>query len=559
MMKNSFDSAPKFSLKWKIGQMLVVGFGSGEEGLASLRHTIETTLAGNIILFSRNTPNAATTAKTVYEARSIIESFTHESPLVAIDQEGGIVMRLRAGVIPIPGAMAQSAALLGKQIALSDIEKLGAICGEDLAALGINWNLAPVVDVNVNPKNPVIGVRSYGEDPQLVADCASAFARGLRSSGVLATAKHFPGHGDTAIDSHLAMPLIPHSLDRLNKVELIPFRRLIAEGLPSVMTAHVRFPAVEPEPLPATFSPKVVEGLLRGELGFKGLVCSDCMEMKAVAEGFADPYVMAVKAGLDMLIISHTPEKQREAAESILRAVESGEIPESRIDASVSRILACKETLRQTARKASNDGRPLAEKISRASLTTLHASEQKPKYSTAQLPRQSASHGIFIDVAPGNLTGVEDASALPSIAATLDKRAVAWCSIRLSPAPSDAEIDQVAARSVAERADDTAQSSACLALSLFAPLAHEGQIKLLARCARLMAEGRSPFLLFLMRSPYDCGELTELCKKNDGADPSVIAAYEYTELSANSVVDFLLGKSGATGICPVTIAPHTVH
>ncbi len=547
--------ASKFSLQWKIGQMLVVGFGPGKEGLATLRHTVETTLAGNIILFSRNTPDAATTVDTVYQARAIIESITHESPLVAIDQEGGIVMRLRSGVVPIPGAMVQSAALRGGRISLADIERLGAVCGGDLAALGINWNLAPVADVNVNPKNPVIGVRSYGEDPQFVADCASAFARGLSGVGVMATAKHFPGHGDTTTDSHLSMPLIPHSLDKLKTRELVPFCRLIDEGIPSVMTAHVRFPAVEPELLPATFSSKVVEGLLREELGFKGLICSDCMEMKAVAEGFDDPYVMAVKAGLDILIISHTPEKQKKAAESILRAVEKGEIPESRIDESVARILACKETFCRTAKKAPEGGRALADKISRASLTVLHVPGQPYGLSDGRRLREPLTHGNFFDVAPANLTGVEDASSLPSIAATLGKRSKSWRSIRLPLDPSEAEIEKVAARVADEHIGNEAQCSGGLALSLFSPLAHESQKKLLIRCARLAGEIKAPFLVFLMRSPYDCKEVVELCRENGGADPVVIAAYEYTELSAASVVDFLLGNSEAAGICPVMILP----
>lgn len=543
--------------------MLAVGFGSDTKGFASLRRTVETTMAGNIILFSRNTPDAATTSDTVREARSIIEAATGTSPLVAIDQEGGIVMRLRKGIVPLPGAMAQSAAYLGGSVSIADLEMLGTICAGDLAAIGINWDLAPVVDVNVNPKNPVIGVRSYGEDPELVAECASAFARGLRVGGVMATAKHFPGHGDTALDSHLSMPLIPHGLDRLKKVELLPFRRLIEEGVPAVMTAHVRFPAVEPEPLPATFSPKVVEGLLRGELGFGGLVCSDCMEMKAVAEGFNDPYVMAVRAGIDILFVSHTPERQMDAATSIYRAVSEGEIPESRIDASVARILACKamfcrppgERPAGFRPEAAGVGRALADKISRASLTVLRTPNPEQAPGAVQALCVPAGHGMLVDVAPGNLTGAEDDSTLPSIAATLDRLGTAWRSARLPQDPSDAEIDAALAVIETGIARRDAGGQTIVAISLFAPFAHEGQKRLLSRCAKLAAGNTSPLLLFLMRSPYDCTELVALCKNSGGTDPTVIAAYEYTELSAISVADFLTGKYGAEGVCPVTISP----
>ncbi|MCE1196705.1 glycoside hydrolase family 3 protein, partial [bacterium] len=501
-------------LAWKIGQMLVVGFGPGEEGLSSLARTVDATLAGNIILFSRNTPDAAATAETAARAASIVRSATGAEPLVAIDQEGGIVMRLRKGVVPIPGAMAQAAAFLGGGASLADIERLGAACGADLAAAGVNWNLAPVVDVNVNPKNPVIGVRSYGEDPALVADLASAFARGLRSAGVMATAKHFPGHGDTTVDSHLSLPLIPHDLARLESVELLPFRRLIAEGVGSVMTAHVRFPAVEPGALPATLSSKVIRGLLRERLGYGGLVCSDCMEMKAIAEHFDDPYVMAVKAGVDLILVSHTPDKQREAAESIRGAVERGDIPESRIDESVERILAAKAMYcgarapgAASARglPAASEGAALATGISRASLTSLKAAGGRG----AAAP---AKGGILLDVAPANLSGVEDSAFLPSVASALAATGAPWDSLRLPSDPGDADIEKAlsAALRVAPRGDESGDARA-IAMTLFAPFAHEGQAKLVARCSELAGRLGSPLILALMRSPYDAGPLAEIC------------------------------------------------
>lgn len=558
-MKGSVSAEPRAgTLEWKIGQMLVVGFGPGEAGLASLARTVDATLAGNIILFSRNTPDAAATAATVARAASIVRSATGAAPLVAIDQEGGIVMRLRKGVVPIPGAMAQAAAFLGGGASLADIEHLGAACGADLAAAGVNWNLAPVVDVNVNPKNPVIGVRSYGENPALVADLAAAFARGLHSAGVMATAKHFPGHGDTTVDSHLSLPLIPHDLARLESVELLPFRRLIAEGVGSVMTAHARFPAVEPDALPATLSPKVIRGLLREKLGYRGLVCSDCMEMKAIAERFDDPYVMAVKAGIDLILISHTPEKQREATESIRGAVERGDIPESRIDESVERILAAKAIYCGGSDAAANstrdrsampEGAALAARISRASLTSIGAAGRSGSVSAVPTKR-----GILLDVAPANLTGVEDGESLPSVASALAATGAAWSSLRLSPDPGDADIERAlsAIRCVAAQGAESGESRA-IAMTLFAPLAHEGQMRLVARCAELAGRANSPLVLALMRSPYDAGPLAEVCAAQGALDLRILGAYEYTELSASSVVEFLARRHGAEGVCPVKI------
>lgn len=557
------------ALKRKIGQMLAIGFPAGAEGMASLRRVVEATFAGNVILFSRNTPDAEAIRSTVAQLGSIIESVTGFAPLVAIDQEGGIVARLRKGVTPLPGAMAQAAACMGGSADLSDIEKLGKVCGRELAALGIAWNLAPVADVNVNPKNPVIGVRSYGEDPNRVGEFAAAFARGLRESGVVATAKHFPGHGDTTIDSHLDIPLVPHELERLAKIELLPFKRLIAEKIPAIMTSHVRFPAVETDLLPATLSARVLEGLLRRDMGFEGIICSDCMEMRAITDHFPNPYVMAVKAGVDILFISHTAERQLEAADSIYRAVLDGEIPESRIDASVSRILACKKAYSGKAREGAlkdgseaGQGEPsLAARISRGSITIL-------RLGNADNARKLNEGGILIDVAPANITGAEDASDLPSIASQLGRKGTAWLTRKVPIDPSATEIVEamdyaqstleqgLAAEFGGERvAPGVAKIGAkpTIALSMVSPLSHKGQIELLSRCARLAGKMKTRLCVALMRSPYDAAGIAELCVREAGVEPMIIAAYEYTELSAESMAGYLAGEFEARGVCPVTL------
>lgn len=557
------------ALKRKIGQMLAIGFPAGAEGMASLRRVVEATFAGNVILFSRNTPDAEATRSTVAQLGSIIESVTGIAPLVAIDQEGGIVARLRKGVTPLPGAMAQAAACMGGSADLSDIEKLGKVCGRELGALGISWNLAPVADVNVNPKNPVIGVRSYGEDPSRVGEFAAAFARGLKESGVAATAKHFPGHGDTTIDSHLDIPLVPHELERLAKIELLPFKRLIAEKIPAIMTSHVRFPAVEPDLLPATLSARVLEGLLRRDMGFEGIICSDCMEMSAIVDHFPNPYVMAVKAGVDILFISHTAARQIEAADSIYSAVLHGEIPESRIDASAERILACKKAyagkLREGALKvgsdAGQDATSLSVRISRGSITIL-------RRGNADETRNFDGGGILIDVAPANITRAEDADDLPSIASALERKGRAWLTRKVSIDPSAAKIAEAMdfARLILKQSNGAgfdgerdalgvAQISAkpSIALSMVAPLAHKGQLELLSRCARLAGELKTRLCVVLMRSPYDAAEISGLCVREAGFEPMVIAAYEYTDLSAASMAAYLSGEFEARGVCPVTL------
>ena len=411
--------------------MLAIGFPSGEDGFGILEAVLEKTLAGNLILFARNGSDAKTAAVSAARARNLVFAVTGTEPLVAIDQEGGTVSRIRKGLTPIPGAMAQSAAFLGGGAMLSDIEELGEVCGAELYSLGINWNLAPVTDVNVNPLNPVIGVRSYGEDPCLVAAMTSAFARGLAKSGVVATAKHFPGHGDTVQDSHLDLPLVPHGFPRLDDVELLPFKRLIVEGIPTIMTAHLRFSVVEPDPLPATLSPRVLRGLLRGELGFSGLICSDCMEMKAIADRHADPYIRAVEAGVDLLFVNHTAEAQKRAAASLLEALASGRISEARIDESVARILELKA--RYTGQLGGVRERPSSSRaaaISIASLTILHSSSLAVG---AEGRLAAGKLRLIVDFAPTNSSEMEDRSDSPSVSGELAASSIP--SLRLSSDP----------------------------------------------------------------------------------------------------------------------------
>ncbi len=220
--------------------------------------------------------------------------------------------------------------------------------------------MAPCVDVNNNPHNPVIGVRSFGEDPLQVAELGIAAVRGYQES-VIATAKHFPGHGDTAVDSHLGLPVIPHSRERLFEVELVPFQKTIAAGVEAILAAHVVFPAIEPTPgLPGSLSHTVLTKLLRQELGFNGLIMTDCMEMQAVTKHYTmgEAAVLAVEAGNDLVLVSHTPELQAEAFWAVVNAVRSGRISEDRIDESLARIAQAKRAYVQWPFPAAAVGAP---------------------------------------------------------------------------------------------------------------------------------------------------------------------------------------------------------
>jgi beta-N-acetylhexosaminidase len=317
-------------LRQKIGQLFMVGF-DGLEVNDHITTMIRRYHIGGIILFRRNVDTPEQLARMCRELQEINAQVSSTPLLIAIDQEGGMVMRVEQGVTPIPSAMAFQQAG-----SVQDCEALTKISSDEMREIGINMMLAPVLDVNNNPKNPVIGVRAFGEDPDTVTTYGIAAMRGIQASGLVATAKHFPGHGDTATDSHYTMPLVPHDRQRLDLVELPPFRAAIRQGVHAMMTAHVVFPAIEPEAgTPATLSKAVLTDLLRNELGFKGAIITDCLEMAAIADGVgvAAGAVATISAGADIVLVSHLLTRQMAAMDAVMEAVESGLIDLNRIDA----------------------------------------------------------------------------------------------------------------------------------------------------------------------------------------------------------------------------------
>jgi len=278
----------------------------------------------------------------VYEVAVLLnklQKFSRLPLLVAGDFERGVAMRIRRATY-FPEAMAVGATRNPEYA-----YRIGKAIAEEARALGIHQNLAPVADVNNNPANPVINTRSFGEDPHLVAAMVASFVRGSNDGGVISTAKHFPGHGDTGIDSHLDLPLLPFDRARLDSVELVSFRSAIQNGVGSIMIAHLEVPAVDPySGRPATLSQRAVTGVLRWELGFGGLVVTDAMEMQGILKGYSigESAVLALKAGVDVVLM---PADETVAAESIVRAVQSGEVTEARIDSSVVKVLNIKHQL----------------------------------------------------------------------------------------------------------------------------------------------------------------------------------------------------------------------
>lgn len=326
------------STEEKVGQLLMIGFG-GTEVSSHIEHWVRTRGAGGIALFSRNIVDFEQTARFSRQLHALTDG---QLPVfLSLDQEGGNVVRVKDGALILPGNMA-----LGATRSTTLAYVAGQALAIDLRRLGFNMNLAPVLDVNSNPKNPVIGVRSYGEKPGLVAELGSWYVRGQQEMGVVAVAKHFPGHGDTHSDSHFSMPAIQADLTRLEQVELAPFKRAMEAGLDAVMTAHIALPKIAEEPnLPATLSPFILTKVLREKLGFDGVVITDGLEMQGIVEryGSGRAAVEAIKAGADMPMILWTVKKKDEVYDSLLAAVRSGEISMERLDQSVRRILRVKK------------------------------------------------------------------------------------------------------------------------------------------------------------------------------------------------------------------------
>lgn len=327
----------KMTLEEKVGQLVTPRFsqaflGADSDALKEYETLVRDRGIGGIIL----------SAGEPYETAILLNRLQRLAKvplLISADLESGTGSKI-GGATLFPPLMSLGAAG-SEELAYA----MGRVTALEARAVGIHQDYAPVVDVNVNPDNPIINTRSVGEDPEYVGRMAVAFVKGAQENGMMATAKHFPGHGDTALDSHRQLPTITADRARLDKVELLPFRKVIEAGVQSVMTAHLAVPALESAPdLPATLSPAITAGLLRKEMGFKGLIVTDALDMGGVTNAFTpeDSSLRALMAGADVILMPPTPVKVMAA---IADAVRSGRVPMARVDESVRRILEAKARL----------------------------------------------------------------------------------------------------------------------------------------------------------------------------------------------------------------------
>lgn len=336
-MTYSASSAKTLPLEAAVGQCLMVGF-PGPEPPEDLLGWTSAGLVGGVILFKQNLLEPAQVRSLCRQLQEAAAQGPGGVPLwLSVDQEGGWVVRLEAPftVPPPAGELAQ-----GGEGAVSALARQVA---RELRCVGINMNLAPVLDVNTNPANPIIAERSFSSDPDLCARLGAAYVEALQAEGTAACGKHFPGHGDTSTDSHQVLPVLTHDRERLEAVELVPFRAAVRAGVAALMTAHVLFPLLDPEEV-ATFSRPIIEGLLRGELGYEGCLITDDLDMRAVADeqSCEEAALKALRAGCDVALVCGTEDAAPRMHDALMEAVKDGSLSEERVREACQRVLEAK-------------------------------------------------------------------------------------------------------------------------------------------------------------------------------------------------------------------------
>ncbi|UUU22273.1 glycoside hydrolase family 3 protein [Streptomyces sp. DSM 40750] len=451
--------------------------------------------------------------------------------LISTDQEHGIVARVGRPATLLPGAMA-----LGAGGSRTDAREAGRIGGAELRAIGIRQDYAPVADVNVNPANPVIGVRSFGADPKAVSGLVAAQVKGYQRAGVAATAKHFPGHGDTAVDSHYGFPVIEHTREQWTALDAPPFRAAISAGIDSIMTAHIMVPALDPSVDPATLSRPILTGILRGELGYDGVVVTDSLGMQGVREKYGDDQVpvLALKAGVDQLL---NPPSIEVAWNAVLNAVRAGELTEARLDESILRILRLKAKLGLFERPYVSDAgvdrvvgiaRHLdaADRIAERT-TTLLVNDG----SLLPLSRRTHKNVLVVGADPASPSGT---TGPPTAVLAAELAALGFTTTRLSTgtAPAQAVIDQAVA---------AAQGKDAVVVATYNVTAGSAQRTLVTR---LLATG-VPVVAVAVRNPYDVAQLPEV--------KGYLASYSWTDVEVRAAARVLAGRVAPRGRLPVPV------
>jgi beta-N-acetylhexosaminidase len=540
----------RMSLEEKVGQLFVmriygssatdpdpadVAANQSEIGVANAAELIAKYHVGGIIYFAwaHNTQNPDQIADLSNGIqRAALSQATPVPMFISTDQEQGAVERIGAPATTFAGGMA-----LGANGSPGDARTAARVIGTELAAMGVNQNYSPVSDVNINPANPVIGVRSFGADPQAVATLAAAQVKGYQSAGIASTAKHFPGHGDTGTDSHFALPIITHTLEQWQQIDAPPFRAAIAAGIDSIMTAHILVPALDDSGDPATLSHPILTGILREQLGYDGLVVTDSLGMEGVREKYGDDRVpvLALKAGADQLL---NPPLLDVAYQGVLDAVKSGELTEERIEVSLTRILGLKfrnglfadpYVTHAGVRRSVGTRSHLAtaDRVTDRGITLL-------TNDAGLLPFPRRSHRDLLvvgaDPAAPSGTGGPPTAVLAKAFSELGHPAQA---LSTGTAPSQAVIDQAVA---AAQGKDTV-----IVATYNVTAAAPEQIALVTA---LTATG-VPVVQLAIRNPYDIAHLPPVAAS--------LAGYGWTDVTLRAAARVIAGTVRPTGRLPVAV------
>lgn len=508
----------------KVGQLLMFGF----DGTTVNDHAISLIRdykIGNVILFARNCESP----EQLFHLNQNLQKLALESIgiplLISIDQEGGMVTRIFNGSTFFPGAMTIAAT---KNVDLA--YQMGDLMGRELDLLGINMNLAPVLDVNNNYKNPVIGVRSFSDNPQIVTEFGLAFAKGLQNH-VIATAKHFPGHGDTHIDSHLGLPKIEHNATRLEQIELYPFKKAIDANIKAIMSSHIDFPYLTEDGLPVTLSKKCLTSYLRDTLGYKGLLISDGMNMKAIEEhyGTVEASLMAVNAGINIVCVCHQIEDQIGARNRILNAIDQKELSLEVLDERVLKVLQLKSNLKKIDFNlkyqdikdivVNEDSKRKAYSVVRKAMTLV-------KGEILRLKEKS----LFIGLLPKATSEADDVDHPYNVMYQIEKEIKGLKTLSFQMSPKNEEINQII---------EIAKAYDQVIITSYNSNIYQSQVDLIERLNTLNLD----LHVIAFRNPYDLYFVNSI--KN------YVCLYEYTPNSIKVLIEYLKGDLIPEGSIPV--------
>ena len=511
------------ALKVKVGQRLLAGF-PGYEMNREFIDAVREYKIGNVILFSRNIRDWVQLRKLCMQITDLVKRETGEDPFIMIDQEGGGVTRIADAQMNVPGQMALAGTGDPQMV-----RRAAEITAQELRSCGINMNLAPVMDINSNPDNPVIGARSYGEDAETVARYGVCAIEGYQKEKIACCLKHFPGHGDTAVDSHLGLPVVNKSLEDLAGNELIPFQKGMEAGAPAIMTTHILFPQIESGKIPATMSRAIINGLLREKMGYKGMIISDCMEMNAIAQYYGTVHgaVEAVKAGVDLICISHTVMFATEAAQQIYQDVQAGRISREEFEQSVARIHAYKEQYCST--QGSGVDIEASETAVKEEIAQMRFLTIRPYHQNVIKIPVIGSNPLFIGCEDYRIANVADQSGEAfTFSEYMKTQAGCGQAFVTSQNPQKEEI-----RKILYEYEENQYTA--VIYGLYNGHIKTGQLELARAVAVKAADQMCPMIAVALMDPYDLDEMPENVLR--------IAGWEYSKTQFQQIWKYLNGNA----------------